>query len=87
MKASHGLKAATRFKKHPPKGLWHQHHLEGGLIRLAKNIERGLNKFGMPYVDQKIAEAEAAGEERYSTADDIANIAHDVVSSNWERLR
>ena len=87
LEANNGLKAATPFKRDALKGLWHQHHFEDGLSSFAKNIKRGLNKFGMPYVSQKIAEAEAAGEERYFTAEDIANIAHDAVSLNWQRLQ
>jgi len=82
-----GLKAATQFKYPPLQGLWHQHYLEDGLPSLARNIHRGIHKSGLPWVEQKIADAKASGEERYFTVADVAHIAHDAISSNWERLR
>ncbi|CAD6529247.1 hypothetical protein LMG27952_02278 [Paraburkholderia hiiakae] len=73
---------------HPPlKGLWHKHYLEQGLASLAKNVARGLHRHGMPYFDQKIAEAEAAGETRYMTPEDLQALAADVVRGNLGRLR
>lgn len=74
--------------RHPPlKGLWHKHYLEQGLASLAKNVKKGLNKYGIPYFDQKIAEAQAAGETRYMTTDDVQALAADVVHGNLRRLR
>ncbi|SOE86966.1 hypothetical protein SAMN05446935_7501 [Burkholderia sp. YR290] len=74
--------------RHPPlKGLWHKHYLEQGLASLAKNVARGLHKHGMPYFDQKIAEAKAAGETRYVTPEDLQALTADVVHGNLGRLR
>jgi hypothetical protein len=81
-----GLKAATPFKHPPLEGLWHQHYLEGGLPSMARNIRKGIGKFGLPWVKRKVADAKVSGEERYFTAADVAQIAHDAVVSNWERL-
>lgn len=81
-----GLKAATLFKHPPLQGLWHQHYLEDGLPSMAHNIKKGMTKFGLPFVDQKITEAKASGIEQCVTKADVARIAHDVVVSNWQRL-
>ncbi|MBD9357141.1 hypothetical protein [Methylomonas albis] len=81
-----GLKAATPFKYPPLQGLWHQHYLEDGLPSMTHNIQRGIDKFGLPWFKQKIADAEASGEEWYVTEADVAHIAHDAIASNWERL-
>lgn len=74
--------------RHPPlKGLWHKHYLEDGLASLAMNVKKGLKAYGMPYFDRKIAEAEAAGETRYMTDEDLQALAADVVHGNLGRLR
>lgn len=86
VEAARGLKAATQFKHPPLQGLWHQHYLEDGLPSMARNIRKGIGKFGLPWVEQKIADAKIAGEVRYFTEADAAQIAHDAVVSNWERL-
>lgn len=52
----------------------------------AKNIQKSLKKFEIPYFEQKIPEAGSAGEEQYVTEADISHIVNDSVSSNWERL-
>jgi hypothetical protein len=81
-----GLKAATLFKHPPLQGLWHQHYLEDGLPSMARNIKKGIGNFGLPWFEQKIADAKASGEERYVTEADVAQIAHDAIVSNWVRL-
>lgn len=86
VEGARGLKAATPFKHPPLKGLWHQHYLEDGLPSMARNIQKGIGKFGLPWFKQKIADAKASGEERYVTEADVVQIAHDAVVSNWERL-
>ncbi|MBC3810518.1 hypothetical protein [Undibacterium aquatile] len=86
LEANNGLKAPTPFNRPALKGLWHQHYLEDGMESFAKNFLKGLDKFGLPYFNQKIVEAEFAGEERYVTEADIPHIVNDAVSSNWERL-
>jgi hypothetical protein len=82
-----GLKKATRLKRPALQGLWHQHYLEDGLSSVARNIEKGINKFGLPWLEQKVAEAKASGEERFITEADVAQIAHDAVVNNWIRLK
>ena len=86
IEAGRGLKPATQFKHPPLQGLWHQHYLEDGLPSMARNIRKAIGKYGLPWVEQKIADAKATGETKYFTEDDIAQIAHDAVTSNWERL-
>ncbi|APO97415.1 hypothetical protein [Xanthomonas vesicatoria] len=85
--AANGLKAATQFKRPPLEGLWHQHYLEDGLPNLAINLKKGMCRLGIPSFEKKIADAEASREERYVTEADIAEIAYDVVVSNFERLK
>ena len=86
LQAGRGLKAATTFKHPPLQGLWHQHYLEDGLPSMARNIRKGIGKFGLPFLQQKVVEAKASGEERYFTEADAAQIANDAVSENWKRL-
>ncbi|WP_162232485.1 hypothetical protein [Methylogaea oryzae] len=86
VEAARGLKAATQFKHPPLQGLWHQHYLEDGLASMAQNIRKGIDKFGLPWVNQKIADAKLSGEERYFTEADVTQISHDATASNWERL-
>lgn len=97
-KIIHEIKAleagvSTAFKapiqnKHPPlKGLWHKHYLQDGLPSLAKNVQLAHRKYGMPYFEQKIREAQEAGEERYMTAEDMMALANDVVHGNLGRRR
>jgi hypothetical protein len=83
----HGLKAATPFKHPPLQGLWHQHYLEGGVRSMAINIRKGLRRFGLPWVQQRVADAKASGEKRYFTVADVPQIANDAVASNWVRLK
>ena len=86
VEAGRGLKTAPQFKHPPLKGLWHQHYLEDGLPSVARNIERAYGKFGLPWVEQKIADAKASSEEKFFTEADAAEIAYDAVVSNWQRL-
>jgi hypothetical protein len=73
--------------KHPPlKGLWHKHYLEDGRRAMAINIKKGLGRFGLPLVQQRVEEAAAAGEQRYIMPEDIEAIATDAVYGNWMRL-
>ena len=73
--------------KHPPlKGLWHKHHLMDGMSSLAMNIEKGLNRYKIPFFQQKIIEAQQAGEERFMSVADIPMLVNEVVSGNYSRL-
>lgn len=82
-----GLKQASLFNRDPLKGLWHKHYLEDGLASMARNLGRGLGKYGIPWFQKGIADAKSSGEERYVTEGDIADIANDTVAGNWERLK
>lgn len=84
---STGLKAPIQNRHPPLKGLWHKHYLQDGLPSLAKNVQLALKKYGMPYFEQKISEAEEAGEERFMTAEDLMAVANDVVHGNLGRRR
>jgi hypothetical protein len=80
------LKPPIQNRYQPLKGLWHKHYLEDGIRSTAMNVQRGLNRHGMPLFEQRIREAEAAGEERYMSADDIPALVNDVISGNLRRL-
>jgi hypothetical protein len=84
---STGLKPPTQNKYPPLKGLWHKHYMQTGIGSLAINIQHGLKQFGIPYLQQKVREAQEAGEMRYFTVEDVAPLANDAVSGNWGRLR
>lgn len=81
-----GLKPATQFNHPPLQGLWHQHFLIDGISSMALNLHRGINKFGLPWLEQEVAAITASGEDRYLTEADIKQIVHDAVISNFERL-
>lgn len=81
------LKPPIQNRYPPLKGLWHKHYLEQGMASLAQNVKRGFDKYGMPYFDQKITEAEDAGETHYMTIEDVQALAADVVHGNLKRLR
>lgn len=80
------LKPPSQFKHPPLQGLWHKHYLESGLAPVARNLRKGLGRYGMPHVERQVAEALASGEERFFSEQDIAQIAHDAAMGNWERL-
>lgn len=82
-----GLKPPTQNRHPPLKGLWHKHYMQPGMASLAMNIQHGLKQFGIPYLQQKVREAQQAGEERYFTIEDVAPMANDAVHGNWQRLR
>ena len=84
--AGGGLKASSQFKHPPLQGLWHQHYLEDGLSCMTYNIRKGIRKFGIPWVNKKVEDENEYVELRSFTDIDAAQIAHDVVASNWERL-
>lgn len=85
--AATGLKPPIQNRHPPLKGLWHKHYMQPGLASLAINIRQGLSQFGIPYFDQKVREAQEAGEKRYSTIEDIAPIVNDAGQGNFQRLR
>lgn len=82
-----GLKPPIQNRYPPLKGLWHKHYMQNSLSAMAMNIRHGLRQFGIPFFKQKICEAEAAGELRYLSLEDLSPLTRDVVEGNWERLR
>ncbi len=83
-KTSH-TKPPLQFKYAPLKGLWHKHFLADGLSTFARNLKNGLYKDGLPLFEDRVREAQEAGEERYVTTDDINAIVNDAVHGNWMR--
>lgn len=82
-----GLKPATQFKGDKLGGLWHQHYMEDGIRSLAINIDKGLKKYGMPWVKDKINDKSIAEEDRFFTEKDAYHIANDVVVNNFKKLK
>ena len=52
---------------------------------LAQNVRLAYKRYESPHFQQKLRETEAAGEQRFMTADDIREIANDVVHGNLRR--
>ena len=92
IRALEGIGKPSRLKppiqnKHPPlKGLWHKHYMETGRRAVAMNVQKGIGKYGIPLFEQRIREAQSAGEERYVAIEDIKALADDVVQGNLSRL-
>lgn len=80
------LKPASLFNRKPLQGLWHKHYLVDGVPSMATNLQRAINRYGLPWLENVVAEAQASGEERTLTEQDISQIAHDAVVGHWERL-
>lgn len=81
------LKPATQFKRAQLGGLWHKHYLEDGIVAMALNLQKELRKNGLPALKRKVEEAQASGEERYFTADDLAAATYEATHGAWERLQ
>jgi len=93
IEALEGLREASRTKpasifrrNHPLKGLWHKHYLEDGLPSMAINLQKGMRKYGIPFAEQMVEQAQKSGEKRYFSEKDIPSIVHDAVEGNWKRL-
>ena len=80
------LKAPIQNKYPPLKGLWHKHYQLNGLRSLAMNIGNALKRYGLPYAQQKVNEAKAAGELRYFSAEDVKPIVNDALHNNFVQL-
>jgi hypothetical protein len=78
-------KDPVQNKRPPLAGLWHKHYGQLGLGPLAKNIQNALAKYKIPYLVEKVRQAQASGEERFFTVDDAAAIANDAVHGNYTR--
>jgi hypothetical protein len=73
--------------KYPPlKGLWHKHYRESGLPSLGMNVKKGLGRYGIPFFEKKMREAEEAGEVRHVKLADLDAIVADMVPGNLQRL-
>jgi predicted RNase H-like HicB family nuclease len=80
-------KQAEQFTRPTLGGLWHKHYMNGDVASLAQNIKNALNEYGIPFFEEKIREAQAAGEKRFVTKDDVPKIVNDVVTNNRARRR
>ena len=72
-------KPPTPFTGSLLRGLWHKHHMVSGVSSMAENILHSLRKHGLPYLEQRLAEAEASRVPQYVTVEDIRLIADDAV--------
>jgi len=61
--------------------------MQPGIRSLAMNIQHGLKQFESPWFKQRIREAEAAGEERFFSTEDVAAFTADVVQGHFRRLQ
>ena len=80
-------KAPVLFTRLPLAGLRHKHYGQLGLAPLAKNIQNALKRYGIPYLAEKVREAQASGEERFLTEGDVAAVANDAANGNYKRRR
>jgi hypothetical protein len=71
-------KTAQAFTGFRLRGLIHKHYLSDGLKSLAVNMKNELDRSGIPLLKQKVADAEASGEERYFTVEDAKWIAYEA---------
>ncbi len=91
IKALEGDERMSRTKplqpfKHPPlKGLWHKHYLAEGVGSMARNLQNGLKKDGLPWFEKRIQEAEKTKNETYLTEIDVKALVDDAIHGNWLR--
>jgi hypothetical protein len=82
-----GLKPPIQNRHPPLKGLWHKHYMQSDIRATAINVQHGLKQFGIPYLQQKVREAQEAGELRYFSVEDVGPLTRDAIHGNWERLQ
>jgi hypothetical protein len=82
-----GLKPPIQNRHPPLKGLWHKHHMQSDIRSMALNVQHGLKHFGIPYLREKVREAEKAGEPRFFSVEDVRPLTNDAIHGNMERLR
>lgn len=80
-----GTKPPQSFKKQPLKGLCYKHYLTNGINTMIRNLQIGLKNSGLPWLEERVREVEAAQEEKYLSAKDIGAIVNDAVHGNWIR--
>lgn len=78
-------KEASPFTRPLLVGLWHKHYMNGDVPTLAQNVKNALNEYGIPLFEEKIREAQVAGEVRFVTKEDVPKIANDVLRNNLAR--
>lgn len=76
--APSGTKPAQPFRGIWLRGLMHKHYLSDGLETLALNMKNELDRSGIPLLEQRVAAAEASGEERYFAFKDAKWIAYEA---------
>jgi hypothetical protein len=79
------MKPGAPFKHPPLKGLLHQHYRVSSLASMAQNLIVALKRYGIPSLEQSLAEVEASGVERMLTEEDVKRLSHDAVIGNYER--
>ncbi len=90
------LKKPTQFSHPPLEGLWHKHYFEGGMKALLVNLGmitldlKPNKKFRIPFLEQKIKEAEQGGRQAISIDDTDAHeqiklLVDDMVQGSWLR--
>jgi hypothetical protein len=80
-------KQATLFRGPHLRGLWHKHYMNGDVASLAQNVQHALNEYKIPFVGEKIREAQVAGEEKFVTREDVPKIVNDVLRNNLAMRR
>ncbi|WP_377319211.1 hypothetical protein [Phaeospirillum tilakii] len=78
-------KSPTMFKGPLLGGLWHKHYFADGVGAMIKNLINGMNRNGLPWIEERARQVTESGEDYYLTEEDAARIAHDAVIGNWER--
>ena len=52
---------------------------------MTKNLINGMNRHGLPWIEERARQVTESGEDYYLTEEDFGRIAHDAVIGNWER--
>jgi hypothetical protein len=79
------MKAATPFTGPHLRGLWHKHFLPDGIPSIARNVMNGLKDYGLPWLEERVRQAQASGKEEFMTTDDVRSIADEAVYRNLKR--
>ncbi|WP_323875440.1 hypothetical protein [Aeromonas veronii] len=80
-------KRESQFRRDELCGLWHKHYMNGDLATLAQNMQHAHKSYGIPYFEERMREANAAGVEGFITEEDIPKIVEDLVSNNLSRRK
>jgi hypothetical protein len=78
-------KPPTPVKRPPLRGLWHKHYMAAGLSAMAINLKNELIKNGLPWLEERVRQAQRSGEEHYLTEEDIDRTVDDAVVGAWVR--